>query len=344
MKSSRFVVAAGTILAVSLGSSAGRADTPRDSAGAEALFAEGRRLMVAGDYAKACPTLANSEALDPAPGTALNLALCYEKMGKFASAWAAYRTAQATAETAHQSDRALVARKKAVQLESKVSRLTVTVPTPSPGLQVTCDGEIVQAPSWGIALPKDGGAHTIEARAPGKSPWSTRVDLAATGQSLVVEVARLEDVPAQAPAPPSEVATPAPAPAPLFPPAVAEPSRRPLWPLVYAGFGVAVAGLATGIVTGVSHLNKIASIKNEYCNGGTACTPGFESALDDARPTATVSTVAFVVAGAGVAAGIVGLLLPGKHGEDPSAASLTGGAVRWSPVVGFGSLGARGTF
>src|SRR5580704_13129207 len=55
MKSSRFVVAAGTILAVSLGSSAGRADTPRDSAGAEALFAEGRRLMVAGDYAKACP-------------------------------------------------------------------------------------------------------------------------------------------------------------------------------------------------------------------------------------------------------------------------------------------------
>jgi hypothetical protein len=344
MKSSRFVFAAGTITAIALGSSPGRADTPRDAAGAEALFAEGRRLMVAGDYAKACPMLANSEALDPAPGTALNLAFCYEKAGKFASAWAAYRTAQATAETAHQPDRALVARKKAVGLESKVSRLTVTVAAPPPGLQVTCDGAVVEAPSWGIALPKDGGAHTIEAHAPGKSPWSARVELAATGQSLVVEVARLEDEPAAPPAPPAEAATRTPAPAAFYPPAVAEPSRRPLWPLVYAGFGVAVAGLATGIVTGVSHLNKIASIKNDYCNGGTACTPGFESALDDARPTATVSTVAFVVAGAGVAAGIVGLLLPGKHGEDPSAASLAGEAVRWSPVVGLGSLGARATF
>ena len=47
---------------------------------AEALFEDGRRLVAAGSFTEACPKFADSERLDPSPGTLLNLASCYEKL------------------------------------------------------------------------------------------------------------------------------------------------------------------------------------------------------------------------------------------------------------------------
>jgi hypothetical protein len=188
----------GTLAAISLltGLAYG-ADKSPYAVRAEALFDEGRRLMSAGDFASACPKFADSQALDPAPGTALNLAFCYEREGKIASAWAAFRTAEATARAAGQKDRSALAKKKADALELTLSRLTVSVPSPVQiaGLEVRSDGELVEPPEWGVAIPRDGGSFDIVATAPGKKTWTTHVDLEPTGKDLVVEVPPLEDVP-----------------------------------------------------------------------------------------------------------------------------------------------------
>ena len=68
-----------------------------DEAGARALFAEGRKLVDEGNYAEACPKLAESQKLDPGGGTILNLGICLRQQGRNAEAWETYLAANETA-------------------------------------------------------------------------------------------------------------------------------------------------------------------------------------------------------------------------------------------------------
>jgi hypothetical protein len=187
---------AGSLLACSVVPRTAVGDSlTRDPVRAEALFGEARRMMATGDYSGACPRFAQSEALDPAPGTALNLATCYEMQGKLASAWAAFRTARSLADVAGQRERADAAGKEASDIEPKLSRIVIVVPpaSQSAGLDVRCDGEKVSEVEFGMAVPRDGGGHEIEATSPGRRTWRAHVDLQKSGQRVVVTIPALEE-------------------------------------------------------------------------------------------------------------------------------------------------------
>jgi hypothetical protein len=159
-----------------------------DEAAAEALFEEGRKLMAAGDYAHACPKLAESQRLDPGSGTALNLADCYEKVGKLASSWAAFKDAETLARNTGNATRRDEAVRRAAFLEPRLSKLTILVPPALrtvTGLQVLRDGVPVGEGQWDSAIPVERGEHTLEARAPGRRTWLSTVTISGPGATTV---------------------------------------------------------------------------------------------------------------------------------------------------------------
>jgi len=146
------------------------------SAEAEVLFRDGRTLIKTGKLAEGCAKIEASERIESSVGTLLNLGDCREKLGKVASAWAAFKKAEATAKRANNDDkREDEARKRALSLEPKMSTLTIEAPQPATGLVVKRDGEVLEAALLNTAVPLDPGTYVIVAEAPGYAPWKTDV-------------------------------------------------------------------------------------------------------------------------------------------------------------------------
>jgi hypothetical protein len=165
-----------------------------ESSEAQGLFDEGRKLMLVGDYEKACVKLENSRIMDPAIGTLLNLANCYEKQGRLASAWTRYLEAQRMARGADLQNPERVAQDRAARLALRLARLVIEVehPAATPGLEILRDGRIIDISQWGVAIPSDPGTHTVNAIAPGKKNWATTADLSAEAVTVTIRVPVLE--------------------------------------------------------------------------------------------------------------------------------------------------------
>ena len=159
--------------------SVGFASTPEQQALAEALFRDAKTLMKAGDFAHACPKLEESQRIDPAGGTILNLAYCHEQLGKTATAWAEYHLALTAAREKKRDDRIQVAEEGISRLEPKLSYVVVRV-SGDEKTRVTLDAQELTNASWNVRLPVDPGAHVIRAELPGAEPWSLEIQIGTT--------------------------------------------------------------------------------------------------------------------------------------------------------------------
>ena len=163
-----------------------------DPAAAEVLFQEGRRLLAEGQVSAACEKLKDSFALDPMSGTLLNLAACYEKQGKTATAWARFHNAASLAKSQKKDEQAAEANRRLKALEYELSYLTITVPDPVPGLEVRRDDLEVSPPSFGVQVPVDPGPVQIVASAPGYKSAKVTVEIGAKHDKRTVTIPKLE--------------------------------------------------------------------------------------------------------------------------------------------------------
>jgi serine/threonine-protein kinase len=310
---------------------------PADSGGkvaAEALFEQGRSLMTDGKFADACPKFADSQRLDPSPGTLLNLANCYEKLGRTATAWATYREAASAANAQGRADYVASAQRHADTLAPRLAKLTTTVSQPADGLQVRRDGVEVAHAEWGVPIPIDAGSHTIEASAPGHKPWSQAVDVPQDGAQVSVAVPPLEAAPMPATPPPGPATAgqplpPAPAPA----ADTSTGSGQRIAGIVVGGVGIVGLGLS-GLFAALAKGKYNDSLGN--CpTSANVCTQTGVNQRNDALTDGNVATVAFGVGAAALVGGaVLWFTAPSANPSTPS------GRLGVSPLVGAGTGGA----
>jgi serine/threonine-protein kinase len=315
------------------------ADSPSTTVAAQALFDDAKASMDRGDFASACPKLEESQRLQPAGGTLLFLGVCFEGLGKSASAWARFNEALSSARRDARTDRERVAEQHIATLAAKLTRLDVVVPEgvrALSGLRVSRDGEDVPAPLWGTPIPVDPGSHTVRVTAPRMKPWETVVATAGEAATATVTVPALElDPDAPAPEatkpPPTPMTTPA---VQVEPPSGGEAERAPgggqrTIALIVGGVGV--VGLGIGTYFGITALSKKNSEAANGCptDGSGACTSPGVAVSQDAFHDGNIATVALGVGAAAVIGGAALWLTA------PSAPA----SVRVVPTVGRGSAG-----
>jgi hypothetical protein len=275
------------------------------SSAAIALFDEGVRLMEQGQYAEACPKLARSQDLSPNGGTLLALAECHSKAGHVASSWVAYRELAARARAAGKADAERRANDAARDLEARLSWLTVNVAEEVEGLEVKRDGQVLPKAEWRIAVPIDPGKHTVEAKAPGRVRFATEVVVEGERQKPVVEIPRLDEDRAAAPAAPvretphDDTASPP-----------SEGSGQRVLGIAIGALGL--AGIGVGSYFGLQAASKNDDA-SQFCRDETRCTSQGMQLDDEARSAATVSTIGFIAGGIALATGIVIYLTAPRH-------------------------------
>ena len=282
------------------------APSPADVAAAKAQFAEGVDLRASGDLQGALKRFRAAYGFVPTPITGLEVGRTLAQMGHPAEARAVLLEAANMPKRPGESEKATQARadaaKLAAELDAKVA--TLDVRSDADVESVTVDDKPVADGARG-AVVVDPGHHVVAVRTRDGRTGHAEID-AAAGDRKEVHVT------------PSASG--------------GSKTRLHVSPVAWVGFGVAGVGLLVGAVTGGGAFATASSVKRDCPNG--LCPPSAHGTLNASVALGTTSTVAFIVAGAGAAVGIVGLLLSKRV---PIAESAT-------IVVGPGTVGFEGRF
>jgi len=273
-----------------------RAEKDDRLAYADSLFQEGVRAMKADDCTTAIPKFLSSYRLDPAASSLVNLATCYGKLGRTASAWRSYRSAAELAAREGDEELKEQALRGAALLDPLVTKLKLVTLGRSNALNITLNGEPISLEK-DAPIPLDPGESVIEAFGPEQERWRRTVTANEPGALIVI------DVPELAPAPPEQ-----------------HSNTRRTAALIVSGVGV--AGILSGMILGVS-------ARSAYNDSKTNCDANGCNALghelrDRALERADGATIAVGLGSIAVATGAVLWL---------TAPQAKGAAIWLAPVV-----------
>jgi hypothetical protein len=294
------------------------------SSEADRLFDEGRRLLDAGRAAEACPYFERSQELDPGRGTLINIAACYEAVGRLVDALRVFRDVRQQSEEAGDAPRLQTARRRIAEIEARIPHLTLEVATPRPeGFVIAVDRAEVDVASW-EDVTVDPGMVEIVASAPGYRRYETTVTVEADGSHATVAIPALERAMSGEPdSVPIDLRR--------------DPKRVRVGQIVLGGGVVFVAGAS--VVALLAKRSYDDAIDAECGGEPNACSAKGVDRTSSARTRGNVATVFGGVGLAAIAAGLVVWLTAPEEPADQRGVSLAP-----LPVDGGAGLVLTGAF
>jgi len=265
--------------------------SPEKIASAQKLYDEAIVLMEANKFDQACPKLEEAVQLVPeGVGAKLELAKCYEGAQRYASAWRAFKIAEAATAIAGQAERHERAKERAAAVEAKLSTLTIVVPESLrtlPGFVMTRNGTTVDRTDWDTPIPVDGGSYRLEATAIGKQKWLRVVEVGPSNARIRVEIGMLENAEPKS----------------IKPQQQERSWQKPLGATLGGTGGVAAA---VGFIIGGAALSKYAESNEQgRCDTQNLCDQAGLDLRKDAIGLANISTSLVIVGGVLLAGGVV---------------------------------------
>jgi hypothetical protein len=273
---------------------------------ARSLLVSGREKRKSGQVKASLADFEKAHAIMRVPTTALDLGKTQQSLGMLVEARASFLEAVRHPPLSSDPPAFKRARHEAKQLADDIApKLATLTLTASPGAHVKIDDAEISSSSVGVPLKVNPGKHELVASR-GTEEKRAAVDLA-PGEATTVELLFAG----------ATGAPPAPEPRPVPP----QP-RSTTSPLVWIGLAAAGIGTAVGTTTGLLAFGASSDIEGR-CDAGVRCPPSTHADIDSGRTLGTVSTISFVVAGAGAAVLVWGLLHPSE-----AAATVTSGQAR----------------
>ncbi|HEY5959245.1 MAG TPA: tetratricopeptide repeat protein, partial [Polyangiaceae bacterium] len=314
------------------------APSSADRVTSQVLFERAKSLLLEGRFAESCPLFEESQRLAPGVGVLLHLGMCLEKLGKTASAWAAFQEAAERAEADGDKARTQLAKERALSLLPRRAYVTLRVQaqsvdgSPSTAilgdLRAQRDQELLPASLLGVEVPVDPGQHDFAVSASGFSEARRRVTLREGERTMVaLELVSLpaEDATAsRSPVPRSDAALPrASAPnatlpaSPMHREQPATPSTQRNW-IVGTALGVGAAGVTLGVVSGLVAYFKMQDARDLCAGHARNDCPAESLRLQErAQFPASVATVSVIAGLSSAALGITNWALTRPRAQAP---------------------------
>lgn len=303
--------------------------SPADIAQARDLSVQAQQMFEQGKLEESEKHWIAAEKLYPAaPTLTLGLARTQAKLGKLVLSQENYKKIIRENENNPNlspafKDAVESAKAEVGAVSARIANVIIKVEGPA-SPTVTIDGQPVSASTLGLKRPVDPGAHTIKAEAQGYTPVTQNFQVAEAG--LAEANIKMEKGPdGSPPGQGSKVEV--------------GPGKSSNKTMAFVAFGVGGAGLIFGAVTGILAIGKHGDLADKCAND--KCPSNLQDDVDSYKTMGLLSTIGFIVGGVGAAAGTVLLITAPKEGSSTAATTRKTG---WTPYIGAGGGGIRGTF
>ena len=267
---------------------------------ADKLFQKAKKLHAEKKYAEACPTYEEVDKTDPAIGSKLNVAKCYEDWGRLATAYIWYVQADKMAIEA-KDEREPKIKEVIDELDTNVPRMTIKTPEgadPDIVDTLTLDGQPIPEDFLNTQQRIDPGPHVIEFVVEGQKKRKMAPVERGGESELSLDIPKGVG---KKPRPPKKKDGE------VTPPVIVTPDpgkKRRYIGIGVGGAGVVAIGIAS-IVT-LSARSKYKDALADHCMGSTSgCDATGATITGDARHTANIATVVTLLGVAAIAGGAV---------------------------------------